>query len=188
MDEFNNEGILGTDKGALYYINFNEKIIIKIVNKANPIQDEISLVKFNEHNPQMFLSNCGSKSSFAKLWTTESIDLVTRFVSPKHSPVAAILSATSTSSYSMICHQNGLVRLCSIENLRIEANYQVKLDSKDETLTAAVYNPNGTNFAIGTNFGNIYLGSVKTDGQGKPKLSLGKLDNIQKNQMAITSL
>jgi hypothetical protein len=51
MDEFNNEGILGTDKGALFYINFNEKIIIKIVNKANPIQDEVSLVKFNEHNP-----------------------------------------------------------------------------------------------------------------------------------------
>lgn len=51
MDELNNEGLLGTDKGALYYLNFNEKVIIKIVNKANSIQDEISIVKFNEHNP-----------------------------------------------------------------------------------------------------------------------------------------
>jgi hypothetical protein len=126
----------------------------------------------------MFLSNCGSSSSFAKLWTTESIDLVTKFVSPRQSPVTAILSATGTSPYSMICHQNGLVRLCSIENLKVEANYQVKFEARDENLTSAVYNPNGINFAIGTNHGNIYLGSIKIDGQGKPKLAIGKLDNI----------
>jgi hypothetical protein len=31
MDELNNEGILGTSEGNLYYINFNEKSLIKIV-------------------------------------------------------------------------------------------------------------------------------------------------------------
>ena len=34
MDDLNDEGILGTAYGALYYLNFTEKLIIRIVNKA----------------------------------------------------------------------------------------------------------------------------------------------------------
>lgn len=64
----------------------------------------------------------------------------------------------------------------------------MKFESREEIITAGVYNPNGTNFAIGTNLGNIFLGSVKIDTQGKSKLAIGKLDNIQKQQVGITSL
>jgi hypothetical protein len=34
MDDLNNEGILGTSNGSIFYLNFGEKMIIKIVNKA----------------------------------------------------------------------------------------------------------------------------------------------------------
>ena len=34
MDDLNNEGIAGTAHGALFYMNFTERLIIRIVNKA----------------------------------------------------------------------------------------------------------------------------------------------------------
>lgn len=34
MDDLNNEGLVGTANGSLYYINFNEKLKIRIVSKA----------------------------------------------------------------------------------------------------------------------------------------------------------
>ena len=32
MDSLNNEGIVGTGAGSLYYINFEEKVSLKVVN------------------------------------------------------------------------------------------------------------------------------------------------------------
>jgi hypothetical protein len=56
-------------------------------------------------------------------------------------------------------------------------------------LVAAVFNPNGVNFAIGTSTGNIYFGSVKEDALGAPKISICKLDNINKEtDSSVTSL
>jgi len=37
-------------------------------------------------------------------------------------------------------------------------------------------NPNGINVAIGTNLGNLFLGSVREDSQGRPKVMFGKVD------------
>jgi hypothetical protein len=34
MDELNNEGIIGTAFGTIYYINFNDRLMIKILSKA----------------------------------------------------------------------------------------------------------------------------------------------------------
>lgn len=34
MDDLNNEGIASTSFGSVYYLNFTEKLIIRIVNKA----------------------------------------------------------------------------------------------------------------------------------------------------------
>jgi hypothetical protein len=41
--------------------------------------------------------------------------------------------------------------------------------------------------AIGTSHGNIYLGSIREEPNGKPKVSFGKLDNIKVNN-AVTSI
>jgi hypothetical protein len=42
MDELNNEGIVGTSHGTMYYINFNDKLMIKMVNKAYSVQKPIT--------------------------------------------------------------------------------------------------------------------------------------------------
>jgi hypothetical protein len=53
----------------------------------------------------------------------------------------------------------------------------------------ATYNPNGINFAIGTNQGNVYFGSLKDDATGKLKITIGKLENISRSTAnSVTSL
>lgn len=51
MDDLNNEGVVGTAHGGIYYVNFLEKLIIRIVGKAYHLQKEIGIVKFSESNP-----------------------------------------------------------------------------------------------------------------------------------------
>ena len=51
MDDLNDEGIAGTAYGALYYLNFTEKLIIRIVSKAYSVQRPVTSVHFNEANP-----------------------------------------------------------------------------------------------------------------------------------------
>jgi streptogramin lyase len=51
MDDLNNEGLAGTANGSIFYLNFAEKLIIKIVSKAYHLQKEVSVLKVCEHNP-----------------------------------------------------------------------------------------------------------------------------------------
>jgi hypothetical protein len=51
MDDLNNEGIVGTAYGGLFYINFDEKLMIRIVSKAFSVQKAITAIKFSEQNP-----------------------------------------------------------------------------------------------------------------------------------------
>jgi len=64
------------------------------------------------------------------------------------------------------------------------------MTEKDEILSAAVFNPNKVNLAIGTSHGNVYLASIREDVSkgGRPRFLVGKLDNIQSNNSAVTSL
>ena len=74
MDELNNEGLVGTTTGTIYYVNISEKVIIKLVSKASCMQDEVSLVRFNQANPALFLTSSGANSNVVKLWATSSVD------------------------------------------------------------------------------------------------------------------
>jgi WD40 repeat protein len=182
MDELNNEGIVGTSHGTLYYINFNDKLMIKMVNKAYSVQKPITQVKFEESNPQLIISNVccseGNGSGIVKVWTSQTLDQVMRFASaPDNSgAVCFVLSGTNGGKFSVIGHQSGLIRLVNIENLKIDSSYRLTMQSPDELMSCAVFNPNGVNIAIGTNQGNIYLGSIKEDSQGRPKVMFGRLD------------
>ncbi len=51
MDELNNEGIAGTSSGSIYYLNFAEKLILRIVTKAYHLQKEVTQLKVYEKNP-----------------------------------------------------------------------------------------------------------------------------------------
>jgi hypothetical protein len=55
-------------------------------------------------------------------------------------------------------------------------------------VTAAVFNPNGINIAIGTSHGNLYLGSIREDQQGKGKVLFGRLEMNGASSNAVTCL
>ena len=76
-----------------------------------------------------------------------------------------------------------------MDSLKIEGCYQLKLDGDNEFITAAIFNPNGVNMAIGTSAGNVYLGVIKDDNSGKPtKVMFEKVENLNNNGSAVTSL
>lgn len=61
--------------------------------------------------------------------------------------------------------------------------------TENEYITCAIFNPNGINFAIGTNLGNVFVGALKEETNGNPKILVGKLDNITKSTSnGVTSL
>jgi hypothetical protein len=90
--------------------------------------------------------------------------------------VAFVLSGTNGGKFSVIGHQSGLIRLVKSESLKVDSSYRLTLQSPEELVSCAVFNPNGVNIAIGTNHGNIYLGSIREDSQGRPKVAFGRLD------------
>ena len=74
MDEMNNEGLVGTAQGCIHYINFTEKYVIKLVQKASPFQDKIGLTKFD--SPNLFMT-CSEQH--LKIWATHTVDQVMQF-------------------------------------------------------------------------------------------------------------
>lgn len=68
MDDSNNEGLVGTENGTIYYVNFVDNVDpsvypIPIVSSNNINRDAISLLKIDPGNSQIFVSNCGQKSA-----------------------------------------------------------------------------------------------------------------------------
>jgi WD40 repeat protein len=195
MDDLNNEGLVGTAFGTLFYINFDDKLMIRVVSKPYSVQKPITSVKFSEQNPQLIISNIcnssdGNGSGIVKVWTTPTLDQVMRFsqVPENAGPAVFVLSGTNGAKYSIIGHQLGVLRLVNIECLRVEATYRVPLAAPEEYLTSGVFNPNGINFAIGTSHGSLYLGSLRDDAQSKPKFMLARLEPNGGLPAAITSL
>ena len=81
MDDLNNEGLVGTENGTIYYVNFFDNVDpslypIPIVSSNNINRDAISLLKIDPGNPQIFVSNCGQKSAQFKINTIVNCDLV----------------------------------------------------------------------------------------------------------------
>jgi len=59
MDALNNEGLIGTSHGSIFYVNFDEKQLVKIVSKASFKQEEIVHLRINPQNPSIFLTSLG---------------------------------------------------------------------------------------------------------------------------------
>lgn len=74
MDQSNIEGMVGSSSGSLYYVNFEEKVIIRVISKASPFQAEISQLSINQQNPSLFLTNSSTDSSLVRLWTSSTVD------------------------------------------------------------------------------------------------------------------
>ena len=102
----------------------------------------------------MIMTNCcvdpSNGSGLVKIWTSHTLDQVMKFSGPSDD-AAFVLSSTNGGKFSVIGHQGGLLRLLNIESLKVDSSYKLPLLSEDEILTAAVFNPNGINLAVGTN-------------------------------------
>ena len=62
MDEQNEQGLIGTEAGNIYYVNFQEAGPIRLVSSNNMNQDAISYIKFDFANPKIFAAACGTRT------------------------------------------------------------------------------------------------------------------------------
>lgn len=123
MDDLNNEGLVGTAYGVIYYFNFNEKSLIRMVSKAYSVPKPVTTLKFNETNPNLVLTNCTASdggqngSSLAKVWASGSLDQVMKFSGGAEGagPATFVLSSANGSRYSLIGHVGGVIRLVNLE-------------------------------------------------------------------------
>ena len=70
MDEFNREGLVGTEAGQILYVNFSDREgekPVRIISSVNHNQDAVQLVKFDSVNPNIFITACGLRSDAFKV-------------------------------------------------------------------------------------------------------------------------
>lgn len=79
MDEFNTEGLIGTEAGSINYVNFSEPIVIKLVASNNRNHDAVNFCKYDPYNSSIFMASCGKKSDELKLFTANNCDQVMVF-------------------------------------------------------------------------------------------------------------
>ena len=79
MDSLNGEGMIGTNQGNIFYVNLNEKAIIKLVSRVAATPDAITNICHDPTNNQVFLTGCGSESSDIKLYASQTVDQVMNF-------------------------------------------------------------------------------------------------------------
>lgn len=156
MDDLNNEGMVGTTSGSIYYVNFNQRIVIKTV--ASVSEARISAVKLitDGNGAPLFLTG-SSNNANTRVWATQSVDQVMKFNgSNDDGSVVFVLSCTKHSKKALVGFSSGLVKLVNLGSLKVDGSIQVPCS--DESLTSGVWSPNGTNFAFGTSSGNLYVG------------------------------
>lgn len=191
MDEMNNEGLIGTEAGGIFYVNFMECITIQLVQSNNKHQDAVNFVQYDPKHEKVFLTSCGEKSDELKVFTTENCDAVNTFHSSidEDGYVVFVISTNVTSGSTkgkqkrLIGFSNGILKRISLDTLAIEHVFKVNLNP-GEKLTCGHYSDNGINFIFGTNQGALYIASLKTIGKSRVEISYCRIDNINKsNQM-----
>ena len=184
MDDQNVEGIIGTSSGNIFYININqaEPQIIRLVTRATSAMDEVQIVQLDQNNQKssvmhvapnqtVFLSGCGPDSSEVKLYTKDTLDQIMSFPGTGLSPVKFICGSSKHGKNRLIGHVAGELRLIVLETLREHSVTKVELED-GEQLTCGTFNQVGQNFAIGTNFGCVFLGVIKADSKNRPHVAL----------------
>jgi hypothetical protein len=87
FDSTNKEGLVGTEQGCIFYVNFEthgrDCAVIRLVTSNNMYKEAISMVKYDEHNPELFFTNTSSRSGDLKLFASNHCDQVMNFPSDK---------------------------------------------------------------------------------------------------------
>ncbi len=97
-----------------------------------------------------------------KLLTSGMLDHIYTWPQYILGPVKFVAAAPKDKRNRMIGHQNGYLKVISINALKTSSIYKVNLED-GETLVCGVYSPSGHNFAVGTSFGTIWIGMMKKD-------------------------
>jgi hypothetical protein len=172
MDDHNNEGLVGTENGTIYYVNFSDVdqslYPIPIVSSNNINRDSISLLKVDPGNPQIFVSNCGQKSAQFKINTIVNCDLVYNNQNNLEDDgyVVFIISTKekkeTKKAWRLVGFSNGIIKRFNFGNLS-PADRVFKLPlNPGEVLTCGFYSENETNFVVGTNHGTIFFCSMRS--------------------------
>ena len=128
MDEKNDEGIIGTTKGYICYIQFSEKVLIPLVSKVDSGMETIRHVDYDSFNPKVFMTSCGDRTGKVKLYTSSTIDSICEFSDVDLGPIAFITYAPKSRRQRLIGHQNGYVKVVDVEKLGTEAIYQIDIE------------------------------------------------------------
>ena len=165
MDEKNDEGIIGTTKGYICYIQFSEKVLIPLVSKVDSGMETIRHVDYDSFNPKVFLTSCGDRTGKVRLYSSATVDSICEFSDVDLGPIAFITYAPKNRRQRLIGHQNGYVKIIDVEKLGTDAIYQVDLE-EGEQLTCGSFGPCGKNLGIGTSYGSIYLCQMREPSAG----------------------
>jgi len=183
MDEFNNEGLMGTEAGSIYYINFSEPVLIRLVASNNRNHDAPSFCKFDPYNPAIYMTSCGKKSDELKLFTANNCDQVMCFQSNVEDDghvVFVISSKTGKKTKRLVGFSNGIIKMADFNKLSFEQCFKLDGMLAGEKITCGWYSENEINFAIGTNYGAVFLGSLSMHGRNRVECSTCRIDNICK--------
>ena len=194
MDDKNDEGIVGTACGSIFYIQFNaekadDNPMIKLVGKVSQYLDPIEILRYDNSNQNVLMSGTGRNNGDMKLLTSGMLDHIYTF--PQHAlgPVRFVTASPKDKKNRMIGHESGFIKIVAINSLKVSNIYKVDLE-EGEVLTCGVYSQSGHNFAVGTSFGSIFLGMIKKDAlSNKSNIFMAPVDRVSHGtENAVTSL
>ena len=95
--------------------------------------------------------------------------------------VVFVISAKSSSKKlkRLIGFSNGVIKRVSYDSLSVEHCFKVGL-MVGEKLTCGYYSENDFNFVFGSNYGTVFIGSMKIQGRNRVEASYCRIDNICK--------
>lgn len=190
MDELNLEGVAGTSEGNIHYINFQEKMMVKLVSRVSNVMEPVEFLEFDSQNQQVFLTNCGPTKGDVKLYTSTTVDQIMNFPAYSLGPVKFVLTTAlkARSRVRIIGHTQGYLKFIDIQNLKVVGIYKVALDEGEE-LTCGAFNNTGHNFAVGTSHGSVFLGYHKKDSLNRHLTLMSRVTTVSKTtENAVTSV
>lgn len=129
MDDKNEEGMVGTDKGKIWYVCLKETkdsriTQVPLICKVSTSLDEVNQLRIDPSNQRVFMTNCGSDRGEVKLISSSSLDTVYTFKDSNLGPVKFIASSKAKKSENrLIGYANGVLRFISLYELQDKEFY-----------------------------------------------------------------
>ena len=98
------------------------------MSKVSPYIDPVKILRYDQINPNVFLSSVGKDHGDMKLLTSGMLDHIYTFPQYALGPVCFVASAPRDKKYRMIGHKNGFVRIVSINALKVTNIYKIMLE------------------------------------------------------------